>query len=116
MADEDFMSSQFPDRRRTDAIAVKLDMLHGDVDGIKDALKDLAASVNKLAVVEERLGNTNQALERAFNTLKKIEERVTALEQTVKADSRTVAWMDKAIYGALGLLGMYAANHIGLLK
>jgi uncharacterized protein YoxC len=113
---DDFVSSQFPDRRRTDGIAVRLDMLHSDVDGIHDALKELTASVNRLAVVEERLGNTNQALERAFIALEKLGKRMTALEEMAASAKNTSQWVDRAIYGALGLLGMYAANHIGMLK
>lgn len=83
---------------------------------MREALKELAASVSRLALVEERLGNTNQALERLFKAVEKLEIRMVSVEAQAITSTQTSAWVDKAIYACLAGLATYAATHIGLLK
>lgn len=114
---DEFVTSQFPEqrdqRRYVDGIVTKIE---GDIEGIKDALKDLAASVNRLAVVEERLGNTNQALERAFKALEKIEARISVLEKAAERSQDTTRWVDKAIYAIVAAAVMYVGQKVGFVK
>lgn len=105
-----------------DGISVKLDLLHADVGDMKEAIKTLATAINRLAVVEERLGNTGQALERAFIALEKVEARCSAAEgrlsELEKINVTTIhnnGWIDKAVWAALGLLAMYAAKKMGMV-
>lgn len=100
----------------------RLDALHGDVGEIKTAMKDLTAAITKLALVEERQSQASAALERAFDGIARVDSRVTTLQDRVieleKHDvgqNRIVAWADKAVWGAAGLLAMYAAKVVGLL-
>jgi hypothetical protein len=109
-------STPKPDRRVSDALTVRLDLLREDIGDMKNAISQLATSVNRLAVVEERLGNTSQALERAFKALEKIEQRLNVLETTAVSSKKTNEWVDKAIYAGLAALAMYAAQRIGLFK
>ena len=83
-------------------LSARLHTLHGDVADIKTSLKDLAAAINKLALVEERLTNTTAAQERSFKAIEKLEERIDELEKkTVTADN-TSKWIDRGLVAALG--------------
>jgi predicted nuclease with TOPRIM domain len=114
MSANDFHPSQFPDRRASDGITVHLERLHSDVGDMREALKELAASVSRLALVEERLGNTNQALERLLKAVEKLENRMTAVEAKVVAQGVTTKstskWVDHAIYALLAAGGTYLAT------
>lgn len=110
--------------RRTDSrlLNQRLDALHLDVGEIKDAMKDLTAAITKLALVEERQTQASVAIERCFVALERVDARVSGLQERVidleKHDvgqNRIVAWADKAVWGAAGLLAMYAAKVVGLL-
>jgi hypothetical protein len=107
----------FDDRRKTgtDGIAIKLDLLHADVGDMKEAIKTLATAINRLAVVEERLGNTSQALERAFVALEKVENRLSELEKAAVTTDQTKAWVDKALWAAAAAACMYVAKKVGLI-
>ena len=75
----------------SNVLAVKLDMLHSDVVDMKTALGELSKAITKLALVEERQSQTAEALERAFKSIGKIEDRLSALEQAApkSKDPRT---------------------------
>ena len=112
----EFHPSQFPDRRASDGISVHLERMHSDISDMRDGLRELAAAVSRLALVEERLGNTNQALERLFKAVEKLEHRMVDVENQAIASKQTSRWVDKGIYACLAALATYAATHIGLVK
>lgn len=105
----------FEDRRNASGIAVKLDLLHADVGDMKEAIKTLATAINRLAVVEERLGNTSQALERAFVALDKVETRIALLEQKAVTSAQTSGWVEKGLWAAAAAAVMYVAKKVGLI-
>lgn len=106
----------FEERRSSSGISVKLDLLHEDVGDMKEAIKTLATSINRLAIVEERLGYTSQALERAFTALEKVEARISALESQAVVSKQTNVWADRALWGAAAAAAMYVAEQTGLIR
>lgn len=93
----------------------RLGVLHQDVGEMKAAMKDLAAAITKLALIEERQSNAAAAQERAFQVLEKLESRVAALEIHVPANKRLSVWFDRATWAGMGLLAMLVIKKSGLL-
>jgi hypothetical protein len=93
----------------------RLGDLHQDVTEMKVAMKDLAAAITKLALIEERQSNAAAAMERAFSLLNKLEERVYQLESYVPANKRVSVWLDRATWAGMGLLAMLVLKKSGLL-
>lgn len=95
-------------------LAHRLETLHEDVGEVKSALKELAAAITKLALIEERQTQAAAAQERAFAALERVEERVTALEMQVPANKRMSVWLDRTMYAGMGLLVMFVLKKVGL--
>lgn len=93
----------------------KLDTVNAVVDDMKSTLKELANAVTKLTLIEERQINTAAALERAFQTLDKMDARVNSLEQHVPANKRISVWFDRATWAGMGLLVMLVIKKSGLI-
>jgi hypothetical protein len=104
-----------PPSPAADVLNHRLDTLHGDVGEIKTALRELAAAVVRLALVEERQAQAAAAQERAFTALERIEARLTVLEQQAPAATRAAAWMDRAMWAAAAAACMYIAKRAGLI-
>lgn len=96
-------------------LAHRLETLHEDVSEVKNALKELAAAITKLALIEERQTQAAVAQERAFAALERVEERVTALEMMVPANKRMSVWMDRTMFAGVGLLVMFVLKKVGLV-
>jgi menaquinone-dependent protoporphyrinogen IX oxidase len=92
-----------------DVLSLKLEMLHSDVVEVKTALNKLSEAITKLALVEQQQTQTAEALERAFKTISKIDDRLSALELTAPKHQETSGWMDRfilaIIVAAMGFLG-----------
>lgn len=113
-------------------IAHKLESLHGDVGDMRTILRELTAAVTKLAVIEERQGQTSLALERAFKEiercgsrhdvqhassiaeLKLLQARVAAIEVMAPATKQTNVWVMAFVTGMAVLVFMFIANKVGL--
>ena len=91
------------------ALSVKLEMLHSDVVEVKTALNKLSEAITKLALVEQQQHQTAEALERAFKTISRIDDRITALELAAPKSKETSSWMDRfvlaIIMAAMGFIG-----------
>jgi hypothetical protein len=101
---------------------MKLDMLHGDVKEMRDALKDVAAAITRLAVVEERQTQTAAAQERAFAVIstleskfEKVDDRLKRLEELAVASKQTNHWVEKGLWAAGAAGATYIAKKVGLL-
>jgi hypothetical protein len=97
-----------------DVLSHKLQTLHEDVGEMKAVLKDLTAAITKLALIEERQTQAAAAQERAFKALERVEQRVSDLEAYVPANKRVNVWLDRFLWGAIGLLLMFIAKKTGL--
>jgi chromosome segregation ATPase len=97
-----------------EVLAHKLETLHSDVREIETVLRELAAAITRLALIEERQSQAAAALERAFITMDKLEARISSLEQLAPSNRRLHIWIDRGIWGLLGLMGMALVKQIGL--
>ena len=91
-----------------------METLHKDVTDIKFAMRDLTTAITKLALIEERLSNNSNSLERAFKVLEGIENRVSNLEKENPAVKKLVRWIDFLVIGAVVILLGYVLRHIGV--
>ena len=87
--------------------AQKLDQIIDNVDELKSAVKALTQSVNRLAVLEERLATNADSLGRAFKEIEKHDKRISTLElaQPIQRQSsdivqKAVALILAAVIGA----------------
>lgn len=96
-----------------DILAVKLEALHGDVGEIKSALSELSKAITKLAVVEQQQSQNAAALERAFKTLNKIDDRVAALEKAQPRHTEVAKWADRALLALVGAAAALIFKAIG---
>lgn len=71
--------------------------MSGDMVEIKQTMRELAATVSKLAVVEERQAATNDAIGRAFKDINKISDRVTVLEQSQPIQKQSSDFVQTAV-------------------
>jgi regulator of replication initiation timing len=78
-------------------LSARLQSLHQDVGEIKSALGSLTEAITKLALIEERQTVTNNALERAFLALEKLENRISSLERDAPANKQKTVWVDRVI-------------------
>ena len=121
------------ERRSTDpswsAFTAQLAALHADVGDIKagmhdfrEGMKELAAAILKLALVEERQAQASQAIERCFKMAEKLDHkvemgasRVTELEKSEPQQNRAAEWVDRAVWAAASAAVMMFAAKSGFL-
>ena len=78
--------------------AQKLDQIIENVDDLKHAVKALTNSVNRLAVLEERLAANADSLGRAFKELEKHDQRLKTLEQAQPMQQHSSDMVQKILY------------------
>lgn len=94
--------------------AQDLNALREDISDLKGAVKELVRGFELQARLEERQKNTRDDLDRAFNDLRSVIARVSAIELAASARKTSADWLDKGIWGALVVLGLYLAKKVGL--
>lgn len=99
----------------TDLLNQRLSMLHEDVGEMKTVLRELTSAVNKLALVEQQQVQMAQAIERAFGTIEKIENRVTEIEKRLPEVTRTSIWVDRAVWSTAAAAMVFILKKNGLL-
>lgn len=80
----------------------------GDMSDVKDSLKDIAASLRTLAVLDEKHNNTAEALKRAFKIIDKNTERLDNIEKALPYMKLASSWVFRAILFVMALLGAAA--------
>lgn len=93
----------------------RLETLHADLGDVKSAMRDVAAALVKLTLLEERQAQSSEALQRAFSVLERVEARLATLEAAQPMQSLVGRWVTGAMWGAAGLLGMHMAHKAGLI-
>ena len=96
-------------------IATQITSLHDDVGDMKAALKDLASAIIKLALVEERQGQTSVQLERAFKVMERLDARVVILEVAAPLNKQTNAWVLSGVWAAVGVIALVVLKSVGVL-
>lgn len=86
----------------TEILTVKLEALHTDVSEIKSALDKVSEAITKLALVEQQQNQIASSLERAFKAIGKVEDRLSALEQSTPTVTETAKWVDRGLVALAG--------------
>ena len=104
-------------------VITRLGLLSKDVGELKETLRAIASAVTRLALVEERQMQTNEALSRAFKALDKldiklvsVEQRIGSLERTQPQQQQTSAWVTTMLWAAAGAAVMFVAKKTGILS
>jgi hypothetical protein len=93
----------------------RIETMHEDFTEMRTVLKELSAAITRLALVEERQAQSNEAQERAFKVLSALEQRVSDLEKRVPETNRTTLWLDRAALTAVAAVFLYVSKQVGLL-
>lgn len=104
-------------------VITRLGLLSDDVGELKETLRQIATAVTRLALVEERQSQTNEALSLAFKQIDKveikltsIEHRLVALERMQPQQQQTSAWVTTMLWATAGAAVMFVAKKVGLLS
>ena len=104
-------------------VITRLGLLSEDVGELKETLRAIASAVTRLALVEERQMQTNEALSRAFKALDKldiklvsVEQRIGSLERMQPQQQQTSAWVTTMLWAAAGAAVMFVAKKVGFLS
>lgn len=103
-------------------VITRLGLLSADVGELKETLREIASAVTRLALVEERQMQTNEALSRAFKQIDKLdlklvglEQRMVALERMQPIQQQTSSWVMSAVWAAAGAAVVFIAKKAGVL-
>lgn len=104
-------------------VITRLGLLSDDVGELKETLRQIATAVTRLALVEERQSQTNEALSRAFKQIDKVELKLTGIEQRLGSLERlqpqqqqTSAWVTTMLWATAGAAVMFVAKKVGFLS
>ena len=104
-------------------VITRLGLLSEDVGELKETLRQIASAVTRLALVEERQMQTNEALSRAFKAIDKldiklvsVEQRIGSLERMQPQQQQTSAWVTTMLWAAAGAAVMFVAKKAGILS
>ncbi len=82
---------------------------------MKIVLRDLTQAITKLALIEERQGQTSQQVNRLFTVLEKFEARVSAMEKKIPLTDRTNVWVERFFSAVVGMALVLIARSAGFL-
>ena len=104
-------------------VITRLGLLSDDVGELKETLRQIASAVTRLALVEERQMQTNEALSRAFKQIDKldlkltgIEQRLGTLERMQPLQQQTNGWVMTSVWIVAGAAVMFVAKKTGILS
>ena len=104
-------------------VITRLGILSDDVGELKETLRQIASAVTRLALVEERQMQTNEALSRAFKQIDKldlkltgIEQRLGTLERLQPLQQQTNGWVLTSVWIVAGAAVMFVAKKTGILS
>ena len=104
-------------------VITRLGLLSEDVGELKETLRQIASAVTRLALVEERQMQTNEALSSAFKQIDKldiklvsVEQRIGSLERMQPQQQQTSAWVTTMLWAAAGAAVMFVAKKVGFLS
>lgn len=104
-------------------VITRLGILSDDVGELKETLRQIASAVTRLALVEERQMQTNEALSRAFKQIDKLDMKLTGIEQRLGTLERmqplqqqTNGWVMTSVWIAAGAAVMFIAKKTGILS
>jgi hypothetical protein len=84
----------------------RLRAVSSDVAEMKSSMVQMAGAVTRLAVMEERLGSSREAQERAFSEIADLKGRIKQVEDAQPGQAQATKWVNQAI-------GLFIAAAIG---
>jgi hypothetical protein len=75
----------------------RLRAVSSDVAEMKSSMVQMAGAVTRLAVMEERLGSSREAQERAFTEIADLKSRIKQIEATQPAQAQTTKWANQVV-------------------
>lgn len=84
----------------------RLRAVSSDVAEMKSSMVQMAGAVTRLAVMEERLGSSREAQERAFNEIADLKTRIKQVEDAQPGQAQAARWVNQAV-------GFFIAAAIG---
>ena len=97
---------------RLTTVEVTTSNISRDMSEVKESLKEIASSLQTLAVLEVKHANTAESLKRAFSEIDDLKKRCKDIEGKLPALVLASHWVFKAVLGVLGLLGMASLAHM----
>ena len=96
------------------AVAIaKIESISGDMLEVKQTMRELAAAVSRLAVIEERQTTTNDSIARAFKEINALAARVAVLEQAQPIQKQSSDMVQTAVkYIVAAVLGAILAGFL----
>jgi hypothetical protein len=92
----------------------KVESLHEDMSEMKVVMRDIAAALTKLAIIDERQEKMSETQGRIFRVLDNHAERINELEKDDRRQSLAVNWVFGATWAAAGAFGMVVLKVLGL--
>ena len=117
---------------KVDVVLTRISSLAEDIGEMRSALKELAHSFAKLALIEERQTQANEALGRVFKSIDKsearaidaegkaaartsaLETRVATIEREMPMQKHASGWVMSAVWAAAGLAALLILNRLGI--
>ena len=103
-------------------VITRLGLLSEDVSDLKDTLREIATAVTRLALVEERQMQTNEALSRAFKAIDKLDTRMSALdarlasiERDLPMQKQTSGWVVSGVLALAALAWTVVVKKMGVM-
>lgn len=96
------------------AVMVRLDRMEKTQDETRATLHEVAAAINKLAVIDERQQVASSAIERLAEEQKKLDERLRSLEIAEPVQAQTAEWVRSAVLAAASAAATFAAGKLGM--
>lgn len=99
----------------SEVILHRLSALTEDIGEIRVVMKEMAAAMTQLALVEERQTQSAGAISRAFAMIDKIELRVAAIEREMPTMQQSSAWVIAAVGSLAGAAVLFVAKQVGVV-
>jgi phage gpG-like protein len=93
----------------------KVESLHEDMSEMKLVMRDIAAALTKLAIIDERQEKMSETQSRIFKLLDNHDGRIVALEKDDSHQKVAVDWVYKAVWAMVGVAAMYVAKLMGFM-
>lgn len=100
---------------RVSLLSVGLKALHDDIGEMKATIKELAAVVIKLALVEERQERSLHTQKHMLNLIDKISERLAVLEKAAPDAERISRWAERGLWAMVAAVFVFIGKKTGLL-
>jgi len=111
-----------PDDPQIALLSQRVNDLHEGFSEVRSTLKEVADALVILARVDERQGQANAAIDRAFKAIEKAEarvdklvERVATLEQQQPLQKQVDLWFLSGVWATAGLTVMFVAKKLSLI-